>query len=107
MAIEDQWRGVAPPRADSANAWSLLEYRAQDRMAQLLNEADQRRLARLAREPRRSGRQEPRSGVRPANILAAVSALVSFARRMVNLRRGSDASRAAGHHSWGRYEPEG
>lgn len=41
MPNEDQWRGVARPRADAANEWSLFEYRAQDRIAELLNEAEQ------------------------------------------------------------------
>jgi hypothetical protein len=38
MPIEDQWRGVAQP-GTFASAWSLLEFRAHDRMTELLGRA--------------------------------------------------------------------
>ena len=97
MPIEDPWRGI-DQLSDLASAWSPLEIRAHQRMAELLHEAEQDRLARLARGLHRSGLPTRRSVALPRLMTAASPALVDVARRLATYRRGRGVgeSRAEG-----------
>jgi hypothetical protein len=86
MPNEVQWR-VAQRRTDTANAGSWLEYRAHDRIAELLHEAAQERLAGLARGGRPSWYQNERLMHRLP--YAALSAMAVLARRLVAARPGN------------------
>jgi len=92
MPKQDQGRGVSLPSSDPANAWSPLEYHAHHRMAELLEEAEHTRLARLARRGRdATGQGSGPAGV-PASLAWVRSVLAVLARRMVIHRHGSGAS---------------
>ena len=88
MPTENHWRAVAQPRPD-ANPWSLLEYRAPDRMSELLLEAELERLTGVARGDRHSA--WPQRFLAVASVPAAArSVLAVFARRL-NPRPGCGA----------------
>jgi hypothetical protein len=92
MSTDDQWRGVAHRRNDPARARSVHEFRAFDRMAEALREAEQERLAEHARRVRGPGADRLRS-LTPA-LRSAVSALDVLARRLA-IPRGGSADRLA------------
>jgi hypothetical protein len=94
MPTEDRW--IDQPSI-LANAWSPLEIRARQRMAELLHEAEQDRLAGSARGLPRSGLQTWRSVALPTLLTATLSALVDFARRLVR--------RASRPVAWSRLRP--
>jgi hypothetical protein len=81
MPIDDHGRG-ASPIAPPGNAWTLLDYQAHRRMAELLIEAEQDGLARRARVVRRAGPDELPSAARDRLIQSAQSAVAAFARRL-------------------------
>jgi hypothetical protein len=82
MRVEDQWRVADLPIAPPRNAPSLLDDRANHRMAELLNEAEQERLARLARGVRRAGSDRPGWVAQHRPIHSALMALAAFACRL-------------------------
>lgn len=98
MPNEGPWRAIETP-STLDRAWTPLEIRARQREDELLHEAEQNHLARLARATPRSDLDERRSFgklthypsfVLPTLLSAAVSPLVDFARRLVIYRgRGS------------------
>lgn len=81
MSINDHWRGTASPVAPPGNEWTLLDYQANHRLAELLIEAEQDRLVRLAREVRRDRPDRAHPGTRDGLIRSALSAVAAFARR--------------------------
>jgi hypothetical protein len=86
MPIDRHLRAAASPFAPPGNSWTLLDYQANHRMAELLSEAEQDRLARRARAVRRHGPDRARLIARDRLIGSALSAVAAFARRLA-LRR--------------------
>jgi hypothetical protein len=82
MPIEDHWLLATMTRAPRSEAPSFVGLHANHRIAELLNEAAQERLARLAHEVRRAGPERPRPAARHRLVRSALSALSGIARRL-------------------------
>jgi hypothetical protein len=91
MPIDDQRRSAIAPSATSANAGSLLEYHAHRRVAELLYEAEQERLAGLARKVRPGGSRLLRGAAGRRVLQPALSLFAAFARHLVIARPGRGA----------------
>ena len=91
MPTEGRWRAIEKP-STLDSAWTPLEIRARQRMAELLDEGEHDRLARLARGVPRSGLQTRRAIALPTLLTAAISATVDFARRLLIYRRRGSTS---------------
>ena len=91
MPFDDQRRSGTVPGAISPNTWSLLEYPAHHRMAALLSESEQERLAGLARKVRPGGSGSARLAAWRRFLDSAQSLAAAFARHPVIARPGRGA----------------
>lgn len=91
MPKEDRWRGIDRP-STLQGAWTPLEIRAHQRMAELLHEAELDRIVRMARGASGSRLQARRSVAMPTLLTAVLSALVDLACRLVIDLPGRGAS---------------
>ena len=91
MPIEGRLRAVAPSTTDAADAWSLIGYHAHHRMSERLHEAEQQRLAALARRADRSAFVEWHRLWIPALVSGALAAVTNVVRHLAIASHGSDA----------------
>lgn len=90
----DQSRAVSQRTEHAAGARTWSEFRALDRVAEILRDSEQERLG-LARRARRPGSERPRPAIMPAVRSAAASILSFFGRRSIFAGAGSHRGWAA------------
>lgn len=93
MPTRDQSRAVSQRTEHAAGARTWSEFRAVDRVAEILRDSEQERLVGLARRARRPGSERPRPAIMPAVRSAAASILSFFGRRSIFAGAGS-------HRGW-------
>jgi hypothetical protein len=93
MPTRDQTRGVAQRTEHAADPRTWSEFWTVDRVAEMLRESEQERLARLARHARRPGSERPMPPIIYA-VRSTAASILGF------VRRRSIVPRAGGSPGW-------